>query len=85
MDARFSSEIRVQAMKDKDLLGGLISEETAMALDDCKWRQVQCAFMLDVQKRLASLEEKMGWRSLFVSIPWAVLGGVLALIVAGKI
>jgi hypothetical protein len=71
--------------KTKDLLGGLLSEDTVQALDDEKWRQIQCAFMLDIQNRLSSLEEKMGWRSLFVSVPWAVLGGVMALVITGKI
>lgn len=71
--------------KTRELLGGLISEDTALTLDQEKWRQIQCAFMLDVQSRLSSLEEKMGWRSLFVSVPWAVLGGVMALIITGKI
>lgn len=71
--------------ENKDLLGGLISEKTALEYTEAQWRVIQFKFMCGLQDRMLSLEHKIGWRTLFMGIPWLIVGGMITLILKGVI
>jgi hypothetical protein len=47
---------------NKDLLGGLISEEAALEYTEAQWRVIQFKFMCGLQGRMLSLEHKIGMK-----------------------
>jgi hypothetical protein len=66
-------------------LGGLISESDALQYTEVQWRVIQFNCMCGLQSQIKKLNDKMGWRTMLTSIPWALLGGIMTFIIMGKI
>lgn len=72
---------RMREASVQSCLEGLLSEESVLEMAESRWREIQYLFMIDVQTRLAKLEQRAGWRNTIMAIPWAILGGVLTFII----
>lgn len=53
----------------------------AKAVDALEWRRFQFRHMVNTNKRLSRLEKAMSWRALLLTVPWLVLGGVVAVFI----
>lgn len=69
----------------EDCLGGIVSKKTAAAMPESEWRDLQYAFMLDMQTRLGKLERSSSWRNIISAVPWTILGTLIGYCINMKV
>ena len=64
--------------EDRTCLYGEVDENQVATWSNEEWRRFQFRHMVNTNKRLSRLEKAMSWRALLLTVPWLVLGGVVA-------
>ncbi len=67
-------------MSRDDCLIGEVTVEQVKGWSDTEWRVFQFNHMLSTNLRLSKLEHQASWRNILVSIPWAIVGALVAVI-----
>lgn len=66
---------------DRTCLYGEVDENQVASWNDEEWRRFQFRHMVSTNKRLSRLETAMSWRTVLLTVPWLVLGGVITALV----
>ena len=63
--------------EDRKCLKGEVTEDQVLGWSEKEWRAFQFTQMVETNKRLSTLEGQANWRNVLVTIPWAIVGGLL--------
>lgn len=68
-------------MMDDDRLRGEVTAKQVLGWTDQEWRLFQFGQMVSTNRRLSRLESQANWRNVLTTIPWAIVGALIVLIV----
>ena len=66
-------------------LKGEITEEQVLGWSEEEWRAFQFKCMIETNIRLSKLESQAALRNILISVPWALLGGIIVYLIQGGV